>query len=144
MVMVCVGACSDFDPVVTARISGGDGAAPSATVNGCTADMYADRTSPSADRTVGFGGDHGSTGFTFAPKCIAITAGQDVTFSGAFATHPLSAGLAGGSPGGSPGNPIPGTATGTSVTVRFPVAGVYPFTCTMHGLLGMNGAVLVR
>ena len=142
--MILLLGCSDFMPVQTARINGDDAAPGSSTVNGCTADMYVDRSAAGAARTVGFGGESGSTGFTFAPKCIAVAVGQDVTFSGAFATHPLNPGVPGNTSAGSAGNPIPNTISGTTVTVHFPTAGTFPYACGMHGFLGMNGAVLVR
>ena len=137
--------CGDyFTPVETERLNVGSDAAVAITLNGCTAETFVDRTAADAERVVGFGGERGSGGFAFAPKCLTIAAGQQVTFVGAFATHPLAAGVPGDTRGGSPGNPIPLTSSGTTVTVTFPRAGVFPYVCGMHGFLGMNGVVVVR
>ena len=135
--------CADFTPVQTPLVNGRDGSV-SATLNDCTPEAFVDRSATSADRTVGFGGDNGSGGFSFAPKCMTIAAGQSVTWTGAFATHPLTRGLPGNTSGGAPGNPIPTTMSGTTVTVNFPRPGTYPYVCGMHGFLGMTGVVVVR
>jgi plastocyanin len=136
--------CGDFTPVQTALVNGDGGAGGTGTFNGCTAEMFVDRSADGADRSVGFGGEGGSGGFSFAPKCIAIAAGQSVTFNGAFSSHPLTRGAPGDLAAGAAGNPIPTTSTGTTVTVAFPRAGTYPYVCGMHAFLGMNGVVLVR
>lgn len=138
-----VGCIDYFTPAETQRISGGD-AAVAVTLNGCTAETFVDRTAADAERVVGLGGERGSGGFSFAPKCMTIAAGQEVTFVGAFSTHPLTPGVPGNTQGGSPANPIRLTSSGTMVAFTFPRAGVYPFVCGMHGFLGMNGVVVVR
>lgn len=135
--------CGDFTPVQTALVHGGDGGLGGG-LNGCTAEQFVDRSAADADRTLGFGGEHGSGGFSFSPRCLTIAAGQDVTWMGAFSTHPLNPGVPGNARGGDPGNPIPVTSTGTSVTVSFPRPGTYPFVCGMHAFLGMTGVVVVR
>lgn len=135
--------CGDFTPVQTPLVHG-DGGAAGATLNGCTPEMFVDRSAADASRTVGFGGENGSGGFSFAPKCLTIAAGQDVTWAGAFASHPLTRGVPGDTNGGTAGNPIPTTMTGTSVTVNFPRPGTYPYVCGMHAFLGMTGVVVVR
>lgn len=135
--------CGDFTPVQGALVNGGDGGAGGA-LNGCSAEMFVDRSAEGADRTIGFGGELGSLGFSFAPKCLAIAAGQSVTWVGALATHPLTPGVPGDARAGSAGNPIPVTTSGTTTSVAFPRAGTFPFVCGMHGFLGMNGVVLVR
>jgi len=76
-------------------------AAVAITLNGCTAETLVDRTAADAERVVGLGGEGGSGGFSFAPKCIAIAPGQEVTFVGAFATHPLTPGVPGDTRAGS-------------------------------------------
>jgi plastocyanin len=76
--------------------------------------------------------------WTFAvnPRCLQIKAGQTVTWTGSFATHPLQADQ------GDKPNPI-STAdlSGASTTVTFPTAGTYGFKCQVHA--SMMGAVLV-
>ena len=135
--------CGDFTPVQTPLVHGGDGGV-GVSLNGCAPELFVDRTAAGADRTVGFGGEHGSGGFSFSPKCLTIAAGQDVTWVGAFSTHPLTRGVPGNTSGGDAGNPIPTTMTGTSVTVSFPRPGTYPYVCGMHAFLGMTGVVVVR
>lgn len=135
--------CGDLTPKETVRVSGGDAAVPEA-MNGCAAETYVDRTATEAERVIGFGGERGSGGFAFAPRCMVIAAGQQVTWVGAFASHPLNPGVPGDARGGSPGNPIAVTASGTSASVVFPRAGVFPFVCGMHAFLGMTGVIVVR
>jgi len=137
--------CGDyFIPVETERLNVVGDAAVAVTLNGCTAETLVDRTAADAERVVGLGGERGSGGFSFAPKCIAVAAGQEVTFIGAFASHPLTPGVPGDTRAGSPGNPIRLTSSGTTTTVAFPRPGVFPYVCGMHGFLGMNGVVVVR
>lgn len=136
--------CSDFTPVQTALVHSGDGSVSGGTFNGCPPEAFVDRSAADADRTVGFGGEHGSGGFSFAPKCMAIAAGQAVTWMGAFSTHPLTRGVPGDTNGGAAGNPIPTTTTGAAVSVTFPRPGTYPYVCGMHAFLGMTGVVVVR
>ncbi len=139
-----VGCVDYFIPVETERLNVGGDAAVAVTLNGCTVEGFVDRTAVDAERIVGFGGERGSGGFSFAPKCMTIAVGQQVTFEGAFSTHPLTPGVPGDTRGGSSGNPIRLTSSGTTVTVTFPRAGVFPYVCGMHGFLGMNGVVVVR
>lgn len=137
--------CGDyFIPVETERLNVGGDAAVAVTLNGCTEETFVDRTAVDAERIVGLGGERGSGGFSFAPKCMTVAVGQQVTFVGAFATHPLIPGVPGNTRGGSAGNPIQPTSSGTTVTVTFSRAGVFPYVCGMHGFLGMNGVVVVR
>jgi plastocyanin len=51
---------------------------------GCTS--FVDGTDPQADRTVAF------QNYDYIPKCLAIRAGQTVTFKGNFYFHPLRTG----------------------------------------------------
>jgi plastocyanin len=114
-------------------------------LNGCTSAMFTDRTAPSASRTVSFGGANGSDEFAFAPACVTIAAGHTVSFQGPFYLHPLSPGTGPSTTGnGSPNNPIPRTAAGEALEVRFPAPGLYPFYCEMHRASGMAGVVWVR
>lgn len=133
--------CGDFTPAQTPLVNGDGGGVM---FNGCAPDLFVDRSAADASRAVGFGGEAGSGGFAFAPKCLTIAAGQDVTWTGAFSSHPLTRGLPGNTSGGAAGNPIPTTTTGTTVTVRFPRPGTYPYVCGTHAFLGMTGVVVVR
>ncbi len=105
-------------------------------VNGCTS--YTDATADSASRTVTF------TYPSYSPKCLMIAAGQSVTFSGSFSSHPLTPGVAPDSSGtASPNNPIPATSSGSSLTVSFPNPGTYPYYCALHFAAGMTGVIQV-
>ena len=74
--------------------------------------------------------------FQVNPRCVQIKAGQSVTWTGSFSTHPLLA-----DEGDKP-NPIATADTsGASATVTFPTAGTYGFRCQVHAT--MKGAVLV-
>jgi plastocyanin len=74
--------------------------------------------------------------FAVSPRCLQIKAGQTVTWTGSFSTHPLLA-----DEGDKP-NPISTADTsGASATVTFPTAGTYGFKCQVHA--SMTGAVLV-
>jgi len=114
---------------------------PSA-VNGCT--TFTDATGASASRTINFGGS--SLGNAYSPNCLAVAAGQQVTFTGSFTTHPLAPGAAASAGGGagSPNNPIQGMTSGNTVTFTFSTAGTYPYLCSAHQSLGMYGAIQVR
>lgn len=82
---------------------------------------------------------------TYTPRCLAIKAGQTVTFNGDFSGHPFAPGVAASSTGtGSAGSPITATKTGTSAVFTFPAAGVYPYHCEYHSGNGMFGAVRVE
>lgn len=139
--------CGDETPATMNSVDAGP------VYNGCTAAMFVDRTAASAARTVGFGGAEGSGALAYAPRCMTVSAGQTVTFTGsgpsAFGGHPLSPGVVsnGSTPanpmGGSPGNPIPRTTAGQMITVTFPTAGLYPYDCELHEP-SMSGVILVR
>ena len=74
--------------------------------------------------------------FAVSPRCVQIKAGQTVTWTGTFATHPLLA-----DEGDKP-NPISTADTSAAAaTVTFPTAGTYGFKCQVHA--SMTGAVLV-
>ncbi|HNN92117.1 MAG TPA: plastocyanin/azurin family copper-binding protein [Pseudomonadota bacterium] len=108
--------------------------------NGCNTADFVDRTATTAIRTVSFG----VGGFTYSPKCITIAAGQQVMFSGTFASHPLRPGVGSMATAGSPNNPIMATSTGTTASFTFPTAGMYPYNCQLHDGSGMNGVVKVQ
>jgi plastocyanin len=83
--------------------------------------------------------------FQYSPRCILISAGQTVTFTGAFGSHPLVGGLAEGAfKTPDPSSPIGNTNSGTSKPVLFGSAGMFPFYCDQHGLIyAMTGVVFV-
>lgn len=105
------------------------------TLNGCTDADFA------AGTVIEFGGRLGAS---YEPPCLRIAPGTAVTFAGDFTTHPLSRGTPDNPSAGSPDSPIPRVAAGTSKTIAFPIAGTYPFICTVHGGVGMVGAVRVQ
>lgn len=111
-----------------------------AVLNGCNTADFVDRTAAGAIRTVSFG----VGGFTYSPKCITIAAGQMVTFSGTFSSHPLRPGIGANATAGSPNNPITATSTGTTANFTFANAGTYPYNCQFHDGSGMNGVVKVQ
>src|SRR6185503_13396469 len=55
-------------------------------VHDCTHVTAVDQRAPAASRTVTF------SNYAYTPRCIRVQAGQSVTFSGNFATHPLQGG----------------------------------------------------
>jgi plastocyanin len=82
--------------------------------------------------------------FNYSPKCLKVTAGSSVTFSGDFAAHPLDPSETRGT---MTGNPIMLTNTGTSSSFTFPTAGFYAYYCQFHGADDgqyMDGVVWVK
>ena len=109
-------------------------------VHGCTVANAQDARGPAADRTVTF------ANYAYTPRCLRIVAGQTVTFSGAFGSHPLVGGaVENGVPTADPSSPIPVTTSGTTQDVPLPDAGVFPYFCGIHGgpPLEMEGAIFV-
>jgi plastocyanin len=102
----------------------------------------ADQTSfVSTPTTIAFGG---GVGFAYAPKCLEVSAGTAVTFSGDFATHPL---IPSAMRGNTTNNPIVATSSGTSATFTFPNAGFYAYLCMFHGSddgSSMSGVIWVQ
>lgn len=97
-------------------------------VNDCK--NFVDRSATSASRTITW-----DFPVSTAPeRCMIIKKGQDVTFSGDFATHPL-----GGSGGDTP-NPI--SAHDAAGKVTFAAAGTFGFQCGNHP--SMTGAIQVN
>lgn len=109
----------------------------------CTVPMYIDRSAPTAERLIEFGG--ATFPFSYSVPCMIISAGQTVRFQGSFLGHPLEHGV---SPAdmdaGSPNNPIPRLSEGMMTDVTFPTAGTYPYFCQMHYLAGMTGVIHVQ
>ncbi|HKD42908.1 MAG TPA: plastocyanin/azurin family copper-binding protein [Myxococcaceae bacterium] len=112
-------------------------------INGCTS--FTDATAPGASRVINFGGNFGNV---YDQPCLAVSATQQVTFSGAFSSHPLRPGLApsqaGGPDAGTIPNPIPSTSSGNTLQFAFVNTGTYPFYCSLHESIGMFGAIQVR
>ncbi|HEY7619596.1 MAG TPA: PKD domain-containing protein [Solirubrobacteraceae bacterium] len=72
-----------------------------------------------ADHPVAFGGSHGNA---YDPKDLTIAAGDTVTFSGSFSTHPLVW------DSGTPGV----TESGSTMQFDFPHPGTYTYYCRVH------------
>jgi plastocyanin len=83
--------------------------------------------------------------FQYIPRCVLISAGQTITFTGDFSSHPLVGGTAEGAfKTPDPSSPIGTTNGGISKPVQFTSAGTYPFYCDQHGLTyAMTGVVFV-
>ncbi len=115
----------------TSSTGGGGGAGPTL-VNGCDISTAEDLTGMAAvDLT--WSNPH--------QKCIRISAGTDVTWTGTFSFHPLSGGVT-----GTPDALSPITAadqTGASATVNFEGTGEFPYYCTVH-LAAMQGVIYVE
>ena len=96
-------------------------------------------------RTVTFGFLGMPAGFSYDPKCLAINAGDTVTFSGSFAAHPLYPSARRGTVAD---NPISGTSTGEQKDFVFSHAGFFAYFCGIHGGTDdgttMAGVVWVR
>ncbi len=100
------------------------------TVNGCS--TFTDDTAAGGTVT----GPSGATPAQYTPNCVHVKVGQTVTFNADFVNHPLQP-FNGDTP-----NPIPNTATGSTVAVKFTAAGTFGFQCQAHPAI-MNGAVQV-
>jgi plastocyanin len=85
-----------------------------------------------------------ATDFNYSPKCLKVTAGSTVTFSGDFSAHPLDPSE---TRGNTTSNPIMLTTTGTSAPFTFPAAGFYAYYCQFHGADNgqfMDGVIWVK
>jgi plastocyanin len=103
-------------------------------VNGCLVAGYVDRTGGGDARTVAGATD--ATPVPYVPPCMKIKRGQTVTFTGDLTDHPLQASTT--------PNPIPLTASGTSVAVTFNNAGVFGYHCQVVAhQTTMKGAIWV-
>jgi plastocyanin len=80
--------------------------------------------------TVRFGFFGTPPGFVYEPKCLAVDAGDAVTFSGSFAAHPLYPSTTRGTVAG---NPIGGNSAGESKVIRFERPGFFAYYCGIHG-----------
>jgi plastocyanin len=85
------------------------------------------------------------SGASYNPKCIRVSQGTNVTFSGSFSFHPLlGAEIVNNMliPAGS-GPFVPVTNTGTMKTFAMSATGTFPYVCTSHWPSGMTGTVFV-
>jgi plastocyanin len=109
-------------------------------VNGCDPTTAVDKTA-SATTSVAFGNS-----LMYDPACIRIKVGSSVSWSGNFVEHPLVGGTINVTTmtpdSTSPIKLTMGMDAG-SVTFAFPNAGNFPYYCTIHGTVGMKGAVFV-
>ena len=119
--------------------TGAGGSGGTATMlNGCNSSTATDKTS-STSTTVTFGDT-----LVYDPPCVRIKAGSSVTFEGNFMGHPLQGGTVSGltlTP--DPASPIKLTMSAMSASFNFPAAGNFGYYCTLHGGVGMKGAVFV-
>lgn len=125
------GVTADAGVVVTD--AGAGPAACGTTFASCS--TFEDRTAAGASRTINFVPNQ------YTPRCLRIKAGQTVTFSGAFGSHPLQ-----GACGASAVLPASQLDTGSTATFTFSTAGLYGYFCTFHGSStggGMAGAIQV-
>lgn len=140
--------CSSSEPSPSsdAGASPGDAAAgvdaaqdsgTGASLNGCGAADFAanDHTAAGDARAITFPGE-GEAARQFTPSCMRIKAGQAVTWTGGFSTHPLEAA------GGDSPSPITVTTGVTTKSFTFPTAGTYGFDCLNHPGV-MRGAIEV-
>jgi plastocyanin len=80
-----------------------------------------------AGTTINFGG---TVGFNYDPKCLKVSAGATVTFSGDFLSHALAPSATRGDPAN---NPIVNMSAGTTASFTFPKPGFYAYLCNYHG-----------
>ena len=86
-----------------------------------------------------------ATNFSYSPKCLKVTAGTTVAFSGDFTGHPLEPSA---NRGTLTGSPIMATSSGTTKSFAFSTPGYYAYFCSVHGpsdgAAGMVGVVWVN
>jgi plastocyanin len=87
----------------------------------------------------------GVSGLTYTPSCLKVRVGDQVTFNGNFAFHPLQGGeVRGGTEFPAASGPfVPVTNTGAAKTFIMSSTGTFPYYCVPHGPIGMNGVVFV-
>ena len=133
--------CSDDGGNGTGVAGSGGGAAGSGGTGGGAVFMAVEPCPAQTDyvttpTTIDFGVN--TNGFYYAPKCLKVPTGTQVTFTAAsatlgFASHPLDPS---GNRGTRPGNPITSTTTGTTASFTFPAKGFWAYYCTIHGTDG--------
>ena len=72
----------------------------------------------------------GTLGLNYSPACLKVARGATVTFTGDFATHPLTPSVSRTNPGP---NPIVSTDTGTTASFTFNTSGMFGYFCLQHG-----------
>jgi len=115
-------------------------------VNGCTVANSTDLLDTvTASQTAPIEVDFPVDGSHYSPRCIKVTMGTKVRFSGSFSSHPLVGGLivGGGEQPASTGPFTTKTETGTSKDFLMDDCAAYPYYCNVHGPSGMHGAVIV-
>ena len=144
--LVVLGGCADASGGYAGPAFGGRDAG----IEGSGADGGVLAVAPCADTadytvgatTIAFGG---TTGYAYAPRCLAVPTGTTVTFAGDFSPHPLSPSALRGT---RPGNPITNVSAGSSASFVFPAPGFYAYFCAFHGTLddgtGMAGVGWVQ
>src|SRR5262245_31788236 len=143
MVSASLGAACAGRPLPQAEVGDGGcpGGAPFVSVPPCLDEAgYA-----TGSNTVVFGFLGSPSGFVYDPSCLAIAAGETVTFTGSFAAHPLYPSMKRGTivP-----NPIGGVSTGDNRRFSFPQPGFFAYYCGIHGAAddgsAMAGVIWVR
>lgn len=109
-------------------------------INGCDPTSSMDLTDENAV-TITFG-----AGNAYAPRCIRVATGTELTFEGDFALHPLVGGevIDNQKQQAASGPFLPLTNSGTSKAVTMGTAGNFGFYCDIHALGGMTGVVFVE
>jgi plastocyanin len=134
LAMVSAG-CGGDDTSDGATTTGGDAHLSGPQMNGCTdADLK-------SVTEIAF------SGTTYTPNCVKVAKGGTVTWKGDFVSHPLQGGASEGT--GTPGtpdssSPIGSVTMGMEKAITFPASGTFGFYCTVHGGVGMRGAILVE
>jgi plastocyanin len=86
----------------------------------------------------------GALGLNYSPACLKVAAGATITFSGDFATHPLTPSI---SRTTVTSNPIVSTESGTTKSFTFVTPGFYGYFCLQHGTdegVAMAGMIWVQ
>lgn len=89
---------------------------------------WSDQTPGASNRTVSFP----VAGNNYDPKCLKVKVGQNVTFSGTFASHPLTADC-------QEHAAMTNQASGGSAIFQFIKPGYYGYHCAFHGDSAGNG-----
>jgi len=96
---------------------------------------WSDQTPGASNRTISFP----VSGNNYDPKCLKVKVGQNVTFSGTFASHPLTADC-------QEHAAITNQNSGSSAIFQFVKPGYYGYHCAFHGApdgSGMAGNIWV-
>lgn len=104
-------------------------------VNGCTLAAATDMTGQSMV-SISFGA------FFYTPKCVKVSPGTAVTWSGSFMSHPLQGGVVLNNVPFPDDSKIPLTNSGTTKTITFNSPSFYPYYCQFH-VNSMQGVVFV-